>query len=95
MNLEYKPGSIVIWVDMLNARPPRHGDHVIVYAYRDDDEIEATVKELRVVNGYEWLWPKSDDPAHQAPIDPQDPADGIVRIEIQGIVIGDYRQRHI
>lgn len=93
MNLEYKPGAIVIWVPMLDARPPRDGDHVIVYAYRRDDGIEATVKELRVTNGRRWLWPRSDDPAHQQPVDLENPGDDIQSIEIVGLVIGDYRQR--
>jgi phage repressor protein C with HTH and peptisase S24 domain len=93
MNREYAEGSVLIWVDMLDARPPRHLDHVIVYAYRTDDTVEATVKELRIVDGKRWLWPKSDDPAHQAPVNVDDPGEHIARIEIQGLVIGDYRQR--
>lgn len=93
MNLEYKEGSVVIWVDMLDARPPRHEDHVIVYAYSHDDEIEATVKELRIVGGQRWLWPKSDHPEHQAPLNPNEPGDHVSRVEIVGLVVGDYRQR--
>jgi phage repressor protein C with HTH and peptisase S24 domain len=93
MNLEYRDGAVVIWVDMLDFRPPRDGDHVIVYSYRRDDRIEATVKELRQVNGKVWLWPRSDDPAHQQPIDTDNPPEGVKRIEIKGIVIGDYRSR--
>lgn len=93
MNLEYREGSVVIWVDILDARPARHNDHVVVYAYRDDDAIEATVKELRVVDGKEWLWPRSNDPRHQSPIDPRNPGAGVVRVEVRGVVIGDYRQR--
>ena len=93
MNLEYKNGSVVIWVDMLDFRPPRHEDHVIVYSYSSDDRIEATVKELRQTNGKQWLWPRSDDPTHQTPIDTDNPPEGVKRIEIKGIVIGDYRSR--
>jgi SOS-response transcriptional repressor LexA len=93
MNLEYPEGSIVLWVDVLDARPPRHEDHVICYAYRHDDEIEATVKELRVVNGHRWLWPRSDDPGHQLPLDMDSPGDHIARVEIVGIVLGGYRPR--
>lgn len=95
MNLEYREGSVVIWVDVLDSRPPRDNDHVVVYAYRDDDSIEATVKELRVVDGKEWLWPRSSDPKHQSPLDPRSPAQGVVRVEVRGIVIGDYRQRFV
>lgn len=93
MNLEYREGSVVIWVPMLDARPPRHGDHVIVYAYCHDDQIEATVKELRLVDGKQWLFPRSDDPTFQAPINPTEPGDHIRDVEIVGLVVGDYRQR--
>lgn len=94
MNRDYPDGSIVIWVDMLNARPPRNLDHVIVYAHRHDGTIEATVKELRVSeDGRQWLWPKSHDPAFQQPIDIEQPADDISYIEIVGLVVGDYRPR--
>lgn len=95
MNLDYPPGSVVIWVDMLDARPPRDRDHVIVYAHSLDGEIEATVKELRVVDGKQWLWPHSNHPDHQAPLNVEAPGDHVSWIEIKGLVIGDYRQRHI
>lgn len=93
MNLEYRPGSVVIWVDFLDFRPPRTGDHVIVYANTHDGKIEATVKELRIVDDRHWLWPRSDDPEHQAPVNIDSLPDDIETIEIKGIVIGDYRPR--
>jgi phage repressor protein C with HTH and peptisase S24 domain len=93
MNLEYPDGSVVVWVDVLDARPMQDGDHVIVYAHRHDDSIEATVKELRVMNGRRWLLPKSTDPAHQAPIDLDEPGEGIREVEVKGIVLGGYRPR--
>lgn len=94
MDLEYRPGSIVIWVDFLDYRPPRHEDHVIVYSHRTDGQIEATIKELRVDDdGRRWLWPRSTKPEHQLPIDPESPPTDIESVEIKGIVIGDYRPR--
>jgi phage repressor protein C with HTH and peptisase S24 domain len=94
MDLEYKPGAVVVWVDFLDFRPPRHEDHVIVYAHSSDGQIESTVKELRVdENGKRWLWPRSSRPEHQQPIDTDNPPEGVTSIEIKGIVIGDYRQR--
>jgi phage repressor protein C with HTH and peptisase S24 domain len=96
MNMEYRPGSVVIWVDFLDFRPPRKGDHVIVYSTDFDGRIEATVKELRVDDtGKRWLWPRSNDPMHQAPIDVDNPPDTIETIELKGIVIGDYRPREL
>jgi phage repressor protein C with HTH and peptisase S24 domain len=93
MNLEYPEGSVVIWVDMLQFRPARDGDHVIVFAYALDDTIEATVKELRIAEGKHWLWPRSTDPAHQAPVDMDNPGEQIKSIEVKGIVIGGYKPR--
>ncbi|MBB5684322.1 LexA family protein [Sphingobium boeckii] len=95
MNLEYPSGSVVIWVDMLDFRPPRDGDHVIVYSHCSDDTIEATVKELRIDEKGRWLWPRSDDPLHQAPLDLMRPPQNITSIEIKGIVIGGYKARVI
>ena len=94
MDLEYKDGAIVIWVDLLDFRPPESGDHVIVYSHRRDGCIEATVKELRIdANGKQWLWPRSSQPEFQAPVCLTDLPDNIETVEIKGIVIGDYRPR--
>lgn len=93
MNLEYPAGSVAIYVDVLDYRAPRHGDHVIVYAYQRDGTIEATIKELRVDAEQRWLWPRSSDPLHQLPIDVSNPPEDVERIEIKGIVIGSYRPR--
>lgn len=93
MNREYPDGSVVVWVDQLDFRPPQDGDHVIVYAYAKDDGIEATVKELRIVEGRHWLWPQSFDPDYQQPVEITNPPAHIARIEIQGIVLGGYKAR--
>lgn len=93
MNMEYPEGSVVVWVDQLDFRPARDGDHVIVYSHATDDSIEATVKELRVVDGKQWLWPRSHHPAHQQPIDIDNPPEDVRNVEIQGIVLGGYRPR--
>lgn len=93
MDAEYPDGSIVVWVDQLDYRPAQDGDHVIVYAYRTDGAIEATVKELRIADGRMWLWPRSHHPAHQAPVEVRNPPEGVREITVQGIVIGGYRPR--
>jgi SOS-response transcriptional repressor LexA len=93
MNKEYPAGSVVVWVDHLDFRAPKDGDHVIVYAYAHDDTIEATVKELRITDGRQWLWPQSYDPDHQQPVEITNPPEHVSRIEIQGIVLGGYKAR--
>lgn len=93
MNLDYRDGSMVVYVDMLDLRSPADGDHVIVHRKRHDGAIEATVKEMRIIEGKAWLFPKSDRPEFQAPIDPEAVDPKIASVEIIGIVIGDYRAR--
>ena len=93
MNLEYPDGSIVMWVPMLDFRSPQDGDDVIVYSHAKDGRVEATVKNYRVVDGKRWLWPRSSDPAHQAPVEISEPGHEVDRIEIEGIVIGGYRPK--
>lgn len=95
MNRTYPEGSVAIWVAMLDYRPPRNGDNVVVYSYRRDGTVEATLKEYQVdERGEKWLWPRSHDPAHQAPVNTRTPPDEIREIEIVGIVIGSYRPEH-
>lgn len=95
MNRTYPDGSVAIWVDMLDYRPPRSGDNVVVYSYRRDGTVEATLKEYQVdEQGEKWLWPRSHDPAHQAPVNTRSPPEEIRDIEIKGIVIGSYRPEH-
>jgi SOS-response transcriptional repressor LexA len=95
MNIDYPEGSIAVWVPMLDFRPPRNGDDVLVYSYCHDGLVEATLKEFRIDDGgAKWLWPRSHDPLHQAPVDMANPSGAIREIEIVGIVIGSYRPRH-
>lgn len=94
MNIDYPEGSIAIWVQMLDFREPRDGDDVVVYSHRRDGTIEATLKQYRVdERGDKWLWPRSHDPQHQAPVNTRTPPDDVAEIEIVGIVIGSYRPR--
>ena len=95
MNADYPQGSIAIWVDTLDFRPARPGDDVVVYSVNKDGKTEATLKELRADDtGKRWLWPRSHDPHHQAPVDLESPPDDINEIIIKGIVVGCYRQWH-
>lgn len=93
MNLEYPNGSVVMWVPVLDVRPPQDADDVIVYSYAKDGTVEATVKNYRVLNGRKWLWPMSNDPLHQMPVEVDEPGDSVERIEIVGLVIGGYRPK--
>ena len=101
MNREYPEGTILVCVPFLDY-PARigNGDHVIVHRHAPNGLTEATVKELGVDSqGRYWLWPKSDNPEHQAPIalpaTPQDAIDhaGDDDIRVVAVVVADYRPR--
>ena len=94
MNVDYPDGSIAVWVPMLDFRPPRDEDDVVVYSYRRDGTVEATLKQYREAGGEKWLWPRSHDPQHQTPVNTRTPPEEIREIEIVGIVIGSYRPKH-
>jgi SOS-response transcriptional repressor LexA len=95
MNIDYPEGSIAVYVDMLDFRPPRDGDDVVVYSHRVDGKIEATLKTFKVDDrGEKWLWPRSHDPRHQSPVNTRRPPDDVDTIEIKGIVVGVYRAWH-
>jgi hypothetical protein len=60
-------------------------------------EVEVTVRELDVVDGKAWLWPRSSDPLNTQPVEMPWPCSadrmwrkGEDRFSIAGIVIGSY-----
>lgn len=100
MNLIYPEGTILFFCpihEFRDLRTEEPWDHVLVLRKRHG-EAEATVKEYRVdKTGRQWLWPRSDDPQHQQPLElPQNgqewPQDD--EIEIIAAVVSEYR-RHI
>lgn len=98
MNQLYRHGDVLVCISLYElGRDLRSGDKVIVHRKTRDGLIEATCKEYRVVEDKRWLWPRSDDPAHQAPIaipsgggDSDDHAHD-QDIEIVGVVIKSVR----
>lgn len=102
MNQVYPEGTILVCVPIGEYHHAlQDGDHVIVQR-RDaaTDMLEGTVKELRHdAAGRAWLWPRSDHPEHQAPLElpraqsSQYDNAGSRDIEIIGVVVADYRVR--
>lgn len=91
-------GTYLICMSMYDftsyVRDVHPGDFVIAYRH-DGHNTEATVKELEVrPDGSHWLWPRSDNPEHQAPIkigpisDWQDGAPH--QVEIAAVVVGHF-----
>lgn len=92
MNLKYKPGTILICVNLIHlGRDPVPPEKVIVTRSLPNGLVEATVKELhKKDDGTWWLIPRSDDPAHQAPIPltADDPFGDNDDLKITALVIG-------
>lgn len=86
MNEFYPDGSYVV-VRRWAGGPLPVGKHVVVQRVRPDGLYECTVKELRARpgNGRYELWPRSRDPAYQAPIGYE--TEGDLPVEIIGRVI--------
>lgn len=70
MNRIYHDGTYVFVASTIaNGIRPRSGNKVLVTRRNRDGLYEATLKEYVVdENGKKWLWPRSFDPEHQAPI---------------------------
>lgn len=70
MNRYYPDGSIVYAAATIyNGLTPANGDHVLVSRRNKSGLFEATLKEYVVEpDGSRWLWPRSNDPEHQTPI---------------------------
>lgn len=97
MNRLYAEGTILICVEItLLERPPLPGEKVIVQRRDRNGQIEATVKELALAaDGKLWLWPRSDDPAHQSPIPMPEEEDGEDSVRVTALVVGSYRRETV
>lgn len=88
MNEVYPPGTILDCVVWEGHEPIPNGKRVIVRRKQYGDGVETTVKEYRRgVDGIEWLVPRSNNPAFQAPFRCDRPGDDIERIEIIAVVV--------
>ncbi len=89
MNRLYPDGSVIVCVRFSDIQQsPRSGQRVVVQRRSETGLVEATVKELRVDGrGRSWLWPLSDDPAHQTPLAVDDGEE----VEVLALVVGAYR----
>lgn len=87
MNVYYPSGShVVVASTIANGLTPRHGNKVLVSRVNKDGQYEATLKEYVVdVTGNVWLWPRSNDPRYQDPIQYRD--ENTEEVTITGIVV--------
>jgi transcriptional regulator with XRE-family HTH domain len=86
MNRVYPDGTLAFIASTQSFRGPENGDRVLVIRHNRTGLVEATLKEYVIDDaGKKWLWPRSYDPMHQAPIDPSDKAEGDV--VVSGVVV--------
>lgn len=90
INRKIRDGEYAICVswDAVGGEP-KDGMYVHVERHRGGLQ-EATIKRVRIVNGTIQLWPDSDDPRFQDPLDLSTDEDG-AEVQIRGLVIGTYR----
>lgn len=84
----YPDGSIVFVAGLHDNRiVPVDGDVVVVQRQDQSGFYEATLKELVIdEDGRKWLWPRSFDPEHQAPLSIHAGRDTSTDVTIIGIV---------
>jgi len=87
MNRVYPEGTIVYAASTMSYREPENEDRVVVFRTDRNGLVEATIKEYIVESdGRKWLFPRSYDPEHQAPLPYADVAKG-EEVVVSGIVI--------
>jgi repressor LexA len=72
MNRVFPEGTVVICIPTGDYNHGIGDGNFVVVQQRDrqTNEMEATVKQLQIdARGRAWLWPRSDDPEHQQPIE--------------------------
>lgn len=95
MNQVFPQGSYVICVSVWEfQRDLRTGDKVVVRRRSADGHYEFTLKEIVFDNdGRPWLWPRSDHPQYQSPIEipwPITESDDDSEIAVIAFVLGSY-----
>ncbi len=86
MNKVYPDGTLVYVASTASYRAPESGDRVLVVRTNRDGLVEVSLKEYEIdETGKRWLWPRSYDPMHQAPLDYLSRSEGDVTIS--GIVV--------
>ena len=95
MNRIYPEGTIVYAASTMSYREPESDDRVIVIRRDKHGLVEATLKELIIGDdGKKWLWPRSYDPEHQAPLPYANGDDVTVSgIVVAALVLEESRKR--
>lgn len=90
MDLLYPHGTIIECVSTFGRAEPAPGKRVVIVRMDDNQQYEATVKELVEQDGQLWAIPRSSNPAHVA-FNLSEPQSGIVETRIAAIVVASTR----
>lgn len=90
MDLIYPEGTIVECVSLFGRAEAAPGKRVVVVRQDDNDQFEATVKELVESDGELWLVPRSSNPEHR-PYKLNGPEPGIKETRIAAVVVASVR----
>lgn len=90
MDEVYPPGTIIECVSTFGRIEPRPGRRVVIVRRNENNEVEATVKELVEQGGDLWAVPRSSNPVH-TPIKLNGPEPGIVETRIAAVVVASVR----
>ncbi len=89
MNKLYPDGALVfVAATIANGIAPKSGQRVLVQRRNKDGLHEATLKEYVEDATGKWLWPRSYDPEHQAPL--KVGKSGEEEVTITGIVMASF-----
>ena len=90
MNGVYVENTVIVCrkFDEVNEFPPI-SKRVIVQRRNATGQIEATVKELELIDGQPWLMPKSSNPIYEG-VEFKNNGDGDGDTNIIGVVVGSY-----
>lgn len=90
MDLLYPPGTIVECVSTFGHVEAAPGKRVVLVRENDQQQFEATVKELVEKDGQLWAVPRSTNPVHR-PINLNEPESGIFETRIVAVVVASIR----
>ena len=97
MNKIYMPGTILMVVPKSEYFDPYRSGLKVICRRWEDGRFETTVKELEIKDDRYWLWPRSDHPEHQRPIEISPPhswrltPDKGPEYNVIAVVVGSYR----
>lgn len=92
MDQIFPDGTLLECVTFWGTAPIENGKFVIVQRRRRDGTAETTVKEyLKDASGIEWLVPRSNNPAFQAPFRCDEPGPDIEEVAIIALVVSYTR----